>query len=151
MLLPEGRIVLGGGRPGVKSRCVQVVRQGETWSVKDIWESPFCPAFNDCVRLGDSLYGLEGGRMVCIDAGSGQRRWKDGRYGSGQVLLVGDRLLVLAESGRLTLVNPAPDRWQELGAIPTALSDKTWNHPVVAGGKLFIRNAREMVCYQLNR
>lgn len=150
MLLPDGRIVLGGGRPGVKSRCVRVVRQGGAWSVQDVWEAPFYPAFNDYVRLGDNLYGLEGGRMVCVDAGTGKRRWKDGHYGAGQVLLAGDRLLVLAESGRLALVNPAPDRWQELYSTP-ALSDKTWNHPVIANGRLFIRNAREMVCYQLNR
>jgi outer membrane protein assembly factor BamB len=149
-LLPDDRIVLGGGRPGAKSRCVKPVRKGDSWAVEDVWESPFYPAFNDYVRQGDFLYGLEGGRMVCIDANTGKRRWKDGHYGAGQVLLAGDRLIVLAESGRLALVNPKPDGWQELRSSP-ALSDKTWNHPVIANGKLFIRNAREMVCYDLNR
>lgn len=150
MLLPDERIVLGGGRPGVKSRCVKPVRKDDLWSVEDVWEAPFYPGFNDFVRSGDYLYGLEGGRMVCVDANTGKRRWKDGHYGAGQVLLAGDRLVVLAETGRLALVNPTPDRWQELSVLP-ALSDKTWNHPVIAKGRCFIRNAREMVCYELNR
>jgi outer membrane protein assembly factor BamB len=150
-LLPGDRIVLGSGSPGTKSRCVKVRREGEAWQpVADVWEGQFYPCFNDYVRQGDFLYGLEGGRMVCIDANTGERRWKDGRYGAGQILLAGDRLVVLAESGRLALVNPNPEGRQELRSLP-ALSDKTWNHPVIATGKLFIRNAREMVCYELNR
>jgi outer membrane protein assembly factor BamB len=150
LVLPDGRIVLGAGTPGAKSRCIKPSRQGETWSVEELWQSPFYPRFNDCVCRGDFLYGLESGRLVCIELGTGKRRWKDGNYGAGQILLAGDRLVVLAESGRLALVNPTPDGWQELKTLP-ALSDKTWNHPVIANGKLFVRNAREMVCYDLSR
>ena len=150
MILPDERIVLGGGRPGAPSHCIKVARQGETWSVEELWDSPFAPGFNDYVRIGDYLYSLEGGRLVCVDANTGKRRWKDGHYGTGQLLLAGDRLIVQAESGRLALVNPTPDRWQELAMLP-ALSDKTWNHPVIANGRLFVRNGREMVCYELER
>jgi outer membrane protein assembly factor BamB len=150
VLLPEDRVVLGAGTPGMKSRCVKPIRRGEEWSVEDVWEGGFYTGFNDCVRSGDFLYGLEGGRLFCVDAKTGKRRWKDGQYGAGQVLLAGDRLIVLAESGRLSLVNPTPDGWQELRKVP-ALSDKTWNHAVIANGRLFVRNAREMVCYELGR
>jgi len=150
LVLPDGRIVLGGSAPGIKSRCIKPIRNGDTWSVENVWESPFYPRFNDCVCRGDFLYGLESGRLVCVDLNTGKRRWKDGNYGAGQVLLTGDRLVVLAESGRVALVKPTPDGWQELRTV-SALSDKTWNHPVIANGKLFVRNAREMVCYDLNR
>lgn len=148
LILPDERIVLGGGRPGVAAHCIKATRSGENWSVEELWDAPFAPAFNDYVRVGDYLYSLEGGRLVCIDANTGKRKWKDGHYGAGQVLLAGDRLLVLAESGKLALVNPNPDRWQELGSV-AALSDKTWNHPAIANGRLYVRNGREMVCYEL--
>jgi outer membrane protein assembly factor BamB len=149
LLLRDDRIVLGAGAPGSKSRCVKPTRQGDSWSVEEVWQSPFYPRFNDCVVRGDCIYGLEAGRLVCLDMNTGKRRWKDGNYGNGQILLAGDRLLIIAESGRLALVNPMPDGWQELRVLP-ALSDKTWNHPVITNGRLFVRNAREMVCYQLN-
>jgi outer membrane protein assembly factor BamB len=150
LVLPDGRIVLGAGAPGSKSRFVRPTRQGTTWSVEEVWQSPFYPRFNDCVCRGDFLYGLESGRLVCIDLQTGQRRWKEGNYGAGQLLLAGDHLLIQAESGRLALVNATPGGLQELRTLP-ALSDKTWNHPALANGKLFVRNGREMVCYELNR
>jgi outer membrane protein assembly factor BamB len=150
MILPDERIVLGGGRPGVAAHCIKATRQGDAWTVEELWDAPFYPAFNDYVRIGDNLYSLEGGRLTCVDANTGKRRWKDGHYGAGQVLLAGDRLLVLAESGRLALVNPTPERWQELASIP-ALSDKTWNHMAIANGRLFVRNGREMVCFELEK
>ena len=149
MLLPDDRIVLGAGRPGVQSRCVKVMRKDEAWLVEKVWEAKFYPAFNDYVRIGAYLYGLEGGRLVCVDMNTGKRQWKDGHYGAGQVLRAGDRLIVLAETGRLALIKPAPEAWQELRVFE-ALSDKSWNHPVIANGRLFVRNAREMVCYQLS-
>ncbi len=150
MILPGERIFIGGGRPGVKSHCVTVTKKDDGWAAENVWESPFTPAFNDCVFLGDNIYGLESGRLVCVDANTGKRRWKEGDYGAGQVLLAGDRLLVLSEKGRLALVNPVPDSWQQL-TIFQALAEKTWNHPVIVNGRLYIRNAEEMVCYDLGR
>jgi outer membrane protein assembly factor BamB len=150
LLLPGDRILLGSGRPGIRSRCIKLNKNGEQWTTEDVWESPYAPAFNDCVCIGDNIYGLETGRLVCLDAKTGKRRWKEGDYGAGQVLLAGNRLLVLSEKGKLAMVNPIPESWQQL-TIFSALSDKTWNHPVIAHGKLFIRNSEEMVCYEVGK
>jgi hypothetical protein len=57
-------------------------------------------------------------------------------------------ILVVSEKGELVLLKATPEKHQELGKIE-ALSDKTWNHPVVVGDRLFVRNAEEVVCYQL--
>ena len=148
MVLPGDRIVLGGGRIGYGTRCIKLVHNGSAWPVEELWQVQFSPAFNDLIRFDDHLYGLAAGRLVCLDAGSGQQHWKEGRYGSGQLLRVGDRLLILAESGKLALVNPSPASWQELAQVP-ALTDKTWNHPVIANGRLYVRNGREMACFEL--
>jgi outer membrane protein assembly factor BamB len=79
---------------------------------------------------------------------TGERRWKEGRFGSGQTLLVDDLVIVQSESGEVVLMSAKPDGTEELGRI-AALSSKTWNHPTLAGRYLLVRNDREAVCYKL--
>jgi outer membrane protein assembly factor BamB len=151
MVLLGDKIVIGGGRIGIPSYCIQVTHGAEGWSAKEIWKSiKFSPGYNDFVQQGGFLYGLNAGsgKLVCIEAETGKERWRDGDYGGGQMLLAGDRLLVQAEDGHLALVKATPEAWQEVGMVP-ALSDKTWNHPVIANGRLFVRNGSELVCFQL--
>ena len=64
------------------------------------------------------------------------------------MILVGDVLLVQAESGDVVLVQAAPQEHRELARL-TALADKTWNHAALAGRYLLVRNDREAACYEL--
>ena len=86
--------------------------------------------------------------MVCLDAASGEQRWKEGRYGHGQEILVGDVLLVTAESGEVILLDPNPQASRELTRF-SALKGKTWNPPALAGQYLLVRNDKEAACYRL--
>ncbi len=86
--------------------------------------------------------------MACLDATTGDLKWKDGKYGHGQVLLVGELLLVMAESGDVALLSPSPDGLRELTRF-TALKDKTWNPPALAGEYLIVRNDKEAACFRL--
>ena len=83
-----------------------------------------------------------------IDPTDGQRRWKRGRYGHGQVILVEDLLLVLTESGEIVLVEARPDRHSELARLEV-LEGKTWNPPALAAPYLLVRHDRQAVCYEL--
>jgi hypothetical protein len=108
------------------------------------------PTFNDFVVHDGFIYGFDGSALCCVDLQTGQRRWRQSRYGNGQVVLVADQglLLVVSEQGEAALVAANPDRHEELGRFQ-AVSGKTWNHPVVAHGRLYVRNAKEMACYDL--
>jgi outer membrane protein assembly factor BamB len=104
--------------------------------------------FTTPVPFENQIYGLDDGILECLDLGSVKWRWKDGRYGHGQILLAGNRLIVQAENGTVVLVEPSPERLIERGRIP-ALSSRTWNNPALAGRMLMVRNDREAVCYEL--
>jgi len=88
--------------------------------------------------------------LTCVDASTGERKWKDGRYGYGQLVLAGGHLVILSGDGVLALVKANPERREELARFP-ALKGKTWNHPAIAGGKLFVRNIAEMACFEIAR
>lgn len=104
--------------------------------------------FSSPVHHQGSLYGLDEGILTCLDAKTGKRHWKGGRYGHGQVLLVDGHLLLTAENGDLVLVEATPEAPREKGKV-AAVRGKTWNPPAVAGRRVLVRNDREMVCYEL--
>src|SRR2546427_4711757 len=86
--------------------------------------------------------------MTCLDASNGELKWKEGRYGHGQEILAGDLLLVMAESGEVILLDPNPRQSRELARF-SALNNKTWNPPALAGEFLLVRNDKEAACYRL--
>lgn len=118
-------------------------------SVTEVWSSmKMKTQFNSPTLLEGHLYGLDDGRLACLDIATGDRLWKDGRFASGQTLLAGNRVIVQNENGSVHLCAAKPDGFTELAKLD-ALSSKTWNHPVLAGRFLLVRNDREAVCYEL--
>jgi outer membrane protein assembly factor BamB len=148
-------LVLGDDRVLISSELsngaavLQIVRDGERFSVKEVWHNrSLASKFSNPVFHGGHIYGLNYGILTCLDAQTGERRWKDKRYGHGQILLAGDVILVLSEKGEVALVAADPAGFREL-ARSAALEGKTWNTPALAGNQLFIRNHTEMACYEL--
>jgi len=149
-IVGDSDVLIGTGF-GAGTRRVHLKHDGDKWTTEDVWSSKaFKPYFNDQVVSGDHSYGFDSSFFACLSLADGKVKWKDRRYGSGQVLLLADQnlLLVLSEQGKVALVEANPDKLNEVASFQV-LEGKTWNHPVVAHSKLFVRNGEEMACYQL--
>jgi outer membrane protein assembly factor BamB len=119
------------------------------FAARPVWESRSLKnRFNSSVLFENHIYGFDEGIFACIDARTGERKWKGGRYGYGQALLAGGHILVLTETGDVVLLKATPESHQEIASFP-AIEGKTWNHPAIAGGILLVRNAREMAAYRI--
>ena len=148
-VIDDGQLLVGDGILGV--RRIGVARDGEEWAVSERWSSNrLKPYFNDLVLHRGHAYGFDGAILACIDLADGARKWKGGRYGQGQLVLLADQdvLLVLSEDGELVLVEARPDQFTELARVPV-MNGKTWNHPVLVGDTLLVRNAQEMAAFRL--
>ena len=134
---------------GVGSKAYRVVESDGALRATLEWESPRLKSkFANLIVRDGFVYGLDDGVLTCLDPSSGERRWKSGRHGHGQLLLVGGLLLVQTEDGELVLVEPSPDAYRELTRF-RALDGKTWNPPALAGALLVVRNDREAAAYEL--
>jgi len=147
----EDTVLVSAGY-GLGSALLRVTPADGQWTVEQVWNDRnlrnLKSKFANMIQRDEFIYALDDGVLSCIEAGTGKRRWKGGRYGHGQLLLVGDLLLVQAESGELALVDPNPQKFSELGKI-APLTAKTWNNPAISGQKLLVRNHEEAVCYEL--
>jgi outer membrane protein assembly factor BamB len=155
VVLPGDRVFVSGGY-GMGCQIIQV-KTGEagsdsatgTLKTETAWKGiTMKTQFNSPGLRNGYLYGLDDGLLACVDATTGRRIWKDGRFGSGQTLIVGDTIVVQNENGTVHACAASPDGFRELGQI-AALSSKTWNQPAVAGRYLLVRNDREAVCWEL--
>jgi len=151
----DGDVLIGaidGGASGVGTRRLAVAHGPGGWTVEERWMSTgLKPAFNDYVVHKGHAYGFDGAILACIDLKDGARKWKGGRYGNGQLVLLPDQdvLLVVSEEGELALVGATPDQFKELARFP-ALEGKTWNHPALIGDTLLVRNGEEMAAFRLS-
>jgi len=146
----EGDLLLSVG-DGNDVHRVAVVNGSGGWKAEERWASSgINPFFNDFVVHKGHAFGFVGSEIACMDLKDGSRKWNDGNYGHGQLILLPEQdvLLVLTESGDIALVKAATDRLTELARVP-AIKSKTWNHPVLVGDVLLVRNGEEMAAFKL--
>lgn len=148
-LVGANRVLIGSEDLGLV--CLDVKRTDGAWRAKKHWAArSMKPGYNDFVIRDRHAYGFDGNIFCCVDLETGKRMWKGGRYGHGQVLLLADQglLLVTCESGEVVLLEASPKAHRELGRFQ-AIEGKTWNHPAIAQGCLFVRNDEQIACYRL--
>ena len=149
----DGDVLITSGdmMGGMGTRRIALTHNAGTWGATERWSSRgLKPYFNDYVVHKGYAFGFDGNILASIDVADGTRKWKGGRYGNGQLLLLPeqDLLLVTSEEGELVLVKATPDQFTEVARFP-AIEGKTWNHPVLIRDILLVRNGEEMAAFRL--
>lgn len=149
-LLNESDIMVSSGYYSKSLKRISIKHSSGTWNVHELWTSnKLRPDFNDFVIHKAYIFGFAGEGLACVDIEQGNQMWKGGRYG-GQLILLADQdlLLILSEKGELVLVKATAEQFKEIARFP-AIKGKTWNHPVLVGNVLLVRNSEEMAAFRL--
>lgn len=135
----------GMARISVSEDAEGQLQASEVWSNRKLMRTKFC----GIAQFGDIVVGLDNAILCALDVNTGKRRWKKGRYGFGQLLKVGEYLLVVEERGGLQLLKPDAKSHHQLNDGVNPLDRKTWSHPVLVDDRLYVRNDQQIVCMRL--
>jgi outer membrane protein assembly factor BamB len=147
-------VVVGDNRLFVSTSYIggallEITRDGDRLTAREVWRTlRMKNDFSSSVHHDGFIYGFDWNIFMCLDAASGEVKWKAGRYGQGQVLLASGHLLITTEDGEVVLVRATPEGHQEVARVP-AVEGRTWNHPAIADGFLLVRNSAQMAAFDL--
>lgn len=148
ILSPERVLASSGYGKGAQLVALEESPSGIEPAV--VWKSPrFKTRYNEPVLSGGRAYGLDEGTLACIDVETGSRLWKKGRYGYGQLLMHRDHLLVVDEDGQVHVLRLDSEGPVELARFEGVNGGMTLNVPALAHGRLFVRNERVLVAFDL--
>ena len=155
----SGDIVYLSAGYGVGSAACRIEKQGGRFTATKLWFSPGNePVVNHWstpVCKDGYLYGMFGfkkfkkGPMKCVELATGKVKWSQPGFGQGNVILVGNRLVALAEDGNLVIVEATPDAYKEI-ARTKAFHDKCWTTPAFADGKIYVRSISQGICFDVS-
>ncbi len=148
IVVGPSRLFLSSGY-GKGAAVIEIAPDGDRLRATTVWEhTRMKNKLSSSVLLDGFVYGLDEGILACVDVATGRVAWKSGRYGHGQLLLAGDRLVITTETGELALVRAVPTGLEELARVP-GIDGRTWNVPAIENGILLVRNASEMAAFDL--
>ena len=149
IVLPDNHVFLSKGYGG-GGKLVRITGSMEAFQIESIYHhhNVMRTKFTNACTYGEFLYGLDDGILSCVAWRTGERRWKQGRYGHGQVLRLGTHLLVQSESGEIVILKASSEKHEVLLRFQ-ALTGKTWNCPCVFGHLLLLRNGQEAACFEI--
>lgn len=150
-VVDDGLFILSKGySQGAELISVSQDSTGE-WKTESLQRDPrlLKTKLTNPVLFEGHAYSLSDGYLECTEAKTFERKWKKrGRFGNGQVLLVGDKLLVHSESGTLYLVAADPTEYRQLAKTKT-IDGICWNTICLYGDLLLVRSEIEAACYRL--
>jgi len=149
IIIDANRFFISSGY-GKGAALVEITGSGDGLTARKVWENTSMKnKFNSSVLYEGNVYGLDEGILTCVDVKTGERKWKSGRYGYGQVILASGHLIIISDTGELALVKATPDKHTEVAKF-SAIEGKTWNYPAIAEGRLLVRNQTQMACFDLS-
>jgi len=156
----DGDIVYCSAGYGVGAGAVHITKEGLGFKATQIYlmsgpKSPLINHWSTPVVKDGYLYGMynfkEYGKapVKCVDIKTGEVKWEQPGFGPGQVILVGDRVLALADNGDLVTFEAKPDAYHEISRAKV-LDGKCWTTPIVSNGMIFARSTKEAVCLDVS-
>lgn len=128
---------------------LKMVADEDGIGIEEIWKSRVMKNhFNSSVLQGDYLYGFDNAILTCIEVNTGEEQWRHRGFEKGSLLLADGHLIILGEGGKLALAEANPTEYREKARFQL-FDDKCWTVPTLAGGRLYLRNQKEMVCLDL--
>ena len=149
LVLPGDRVLYSSWDESV---MLKVSREGSAFGAAQVWRSPRLRAYNGPTVYRDGLlFAFVGPSLVCADAATGEVRWRE-RVGEGTLVGLGAHLLVLGQSsGELRAVRASPDGYAEVSRARVLTPDVvSVTGPSIAGGRIYLRNLREIAALRLN-
>jgi outer membrane protein assembly factor BamB len=148
VIIADNRIFLSSANV-IGGLALEIAREGDRLTARELWRTNRMKnSISSSVYHDGFIYGLDLGILACIDAATGELKWKGGRYGSGQTLLASGHLVITTEEGDVVLVRATPDGHHEIGRT-NAVEGRTLNHPALVDGFLVVRNGTEMAVFDL--
>ena len=157
LVVDEETVIFSAGYDS-GTQALRVELSDEAWAVETLWHShDLEPYFNDLVLHNGHLYGIHKKFLVCLDLATGESKWprkvkRKAKFGNGQLVLdaeTGMLLLTAETTGEVLLIEANPETLVLRGRFKALQPDTNWNHPVVAQGRLFVRNGVEAACFEL--
>lgn len=147
----DGDRVFVSSAYGTGSGLAKVSTNGDKQSAEEVYFiKKLASHHGGAVKIGDYLYSNGGGALMCIDYNSGEIVWQDRSVGKGSLVAADGMLYVLSESHAVALVEATPEGYREHGSFRIEnLGRRSWAHPVVAGGRLYVRNQQSLTAYDV--
>lgn len=134
---------------GTGAAVVKIAAENGKATVSEVWRNKVMENhFNSSVLNQGYIYGFDNAVLKCIEANTGAEKWKQTGFGKGSLILAENHLIVLGERGQLALVEATPSQYKEI-ARTQIIEGKTWTMPSLAGGKLYLRDQKEILALDL--
>ena len=106
--------------------------------------------FATSVYYQGHLYGIDEAILVCLDAATGKEKWKTRGYVKGSLIIADGHLIILGEIGNLGIAEATPDAFRAKATHPV-FDAKNWTNPSLADGRIYLRDQKEIVSFNINQ
>jgi outer membrane protein assembly factor BamB len=130
---------------------VQIEGDGAGFQARRVYENTrMCTHFSSCVLFKDHLFGFDESKLVCMEFRTGTVKWRKLGFGKGSLLIADGLLIILGDNGKLALAEASPEDYREQAAFQGPRR-KCWTMPVLAQGRLYVRDQERIICYDLRK
>ena len=142
-----GAMAGGGG--------VRLKANGGAFESEQVYFSPKLPtSVGGAVKIGEYLYGTSAAGLLCLEFTTGTVKWDDRSIGAASLCCADGRLYLHGENGEVALIEATPEAYHEKGRFkptdpPDRGASKAWAYPVIANGRLYIRDMGTLWCYDV--